>query len=62
VNHAAAQPLAEADPAGWTIGWGAWHAGMRDNEAESACLRRAAELEAAGPKEQGRNSSLERCG
>jgi len=25
------QQLAEADPAGWAIGWGAWPAGLREN-------------------------------
>jgi hypothetical protein len=27
----AAQQLAEADPAGWALGWGAWPAGVREN-------------------------------
>ena len=40
--QAAAQQLAEADPAGWAIGWGAWPAGMRDNQWQSARFRRAA--------------------
>jgi len=30
----AAQQLAEADPAGWRIGWGAWPASLRDNRWE----------------------------
>jgi len=38
----AAQQLAEADPAGWGIGWGAWPAGVRENRLESARFRRAA--------------------
>ena len=37
-----AQPLAEADPAGWGIGWGGWPAGLRDNQGEIARFRRAA--------------------
>jgi hypothetical protein len=36
----------EADPAGWAIGWGAWPAGMREDECGAACFRRAAWLEA----------------
>jgi hypothetical protein len=28
---AAAQQLAEADPAGWGVGWGAWPAVVREN-------------------------------
>jgi hypothetical protein len=39
---AAAEQLAEADPAGWGIGLGAWPAGVRENEGESARFRRAA--------------------
>ena len=38
----AAEQLAEADPAGWGIGWGAWPAGVRDNLGVSARFRRAA--------------------
>ncbi|MBN1876050.1 MAG: hypothetical protein JXA33_17635 [Anaerolineae bacterium] len=38
----AAQQLAEADPAGWGIGRGAWPAGVRDNHRKSARFRRAA--------------------
>ena len=41
-RHAAVQQLAEADPAGWVMGWGAWPAGKRDNQWEYACFRRAA--------------------
>jgi hypothetical protein len=46
----AAQQLAEADPAGWRIGWRAWPARMRENQWESARFRRAAWLEAVGPR------------
>ena len=38
----AAQQLAEADPAGWAIGWGAWPALMRENGWLVARFRRAA--------------------
>jgi len=37
-----AQQLAEADPAGWRIGCGAWPAGVRDNQWKPARFRRAA--------------------
>ena len=42
IGSSAAQQLAEADPAGWAIGWDAWPAGMCENHEESACFRRAA--------------------
>jgi len=38
----AAQQLAEADPAGWALGWGGLPAGMRENSWRIACFRRAA--------------------
>jgi len=38
----AAQQLAEADPAGWALGWGSWPAIVRDNQWELARFRRAA--------------------
>jgi hypothetical protein len=38
----AAQQLAEADPVGWGIGWGAWPAGVRENMRYGARFRRAA--------------------
>jgi len=38
----AAQQLAEADPAGWRIGCGAWPASMRDKQRKPARFRRAA--------------------
>ena len=39
---AAAQQLAEADPAGWGIGWSVWPAGVPYSRGEAARIRRAA--------------------